>query len=58
MQAPKNTRKPRRKSIYRQRKRTARELVMNRLKRVQRIENDRPGAIRQTAMLFAFIRAV
>ena len=41
-----------------QKQRTARELVKQRLKRVMHIENNKPGAIKQTPMLWAFIRAV
>ena len=37
---------------------TARDLVLDRLDRLVRIEKRKPGSIKRTTMLAAFIRAV
>ena len=49
---------PNKRSMSQQLKPTARQLVKSRLTRVMHIETNKPGAIRQTALLWAFIRAV
>lgn len=37
---------------------TAREIVVSRLKRLNALENKKPGTVKPTSMLYAFIKAV